>query len=441
MKLTFSTEKLNIFVVIVKFINENTPCYFTENQSFLQLNKMIKNRMKTKNLMVSFVVIAMALFLVATVSAAYTVSGDSDVTIDEITIDGVSLDGNSSSVAVIAGETIVVKVYFTANENASDVTIKAELDDSTAKTEKFDIEDGESYKKVLTLKVPYNFDDEDLSDSLNFDITVKGENDNDDDFEVEVESELTVQRASYNVDFKSISVDQKVEAGEIIPVEIVLKNNGYNDLDDLYITAKISALGVEKSVYFGDLVDSAYADSDDADDEDTDTLSKVIELTIPYGTEAGEYVVEVEASNDDVTLSKAATVEVSNSFPDTVIKSGDSLIIVNPTDSMVGYRIVTESPATVSESLVFVQAGSTETVTVTSNAEGEYSFDVAILSMSGDVVKTVTFSGEAEANQIASPIVILTVVLAIVFLVLLVVLIVLVTKKPEKSEEFGESYY
>ena len=61
--------------------------------------------------------------------------------------------------------------------------------------------------------------------------------------------------------------------------------------------------------------------------------------------------------------------------------------------------------------------------------------------MDGELVSTITFTGSEEVSQLASPIVILTIILAIIFLVLLVVLIVLVTKKPEKAEEFGESYY
>lgn len=387
--------------------------------------------------MVSFVTIAMALFLVATVSAIYTQDG-TGVTVTDITIDGISIATGTNYPALIAGETVTVKVYFTANVDASEVTIKAELDDSTAKTDKFDIETDESYKKVLNIKVPYDFDDEDLSDLLDFEITIEGE---DVDFEVEVDDiELTVQRPSYNVAFKSISVDKNIEAGETFPVDIVLKNTGYNDLNDLYVIASIPALGIEESVYFGDLVDS-YTDSLDLDDDDTDTLYKRFYLTVPYGTESGEYALEVKVSNDDAVISKTGIVVITNSFPDRVIKSGNDLILVNPTDSIVGYKIVSESPATVSENIVFVQAGSTETVTVTPNAEGEYSFDVVVFSMDGKPVDSFTFTGSEKANQLASPIVILTVILAIIFLVLLVVLIVLVTKKPEKAEEFGESYY
>jgi preprotein translocase subunit SecG len=62
--------------------------------------------------------------------------------------------------------------------------------------------------------------------------------------------------------------------------------------------------------------------------------------------------------------------------------------------------------------------------------------------MNGDVVESFTFSSTEDVKaSMSDPVVVLTVILAIVFVVLLIVLIVLIGKKPEKSEDFGESYY
>jgi preprotein translocase subunit SecG len=52
----------------------------------------------------------------------------------------------------------------------------------------------------------------------------------------------------------------------------------------------------------------------------------------------------------------------------------------------------------------------------------------------------VNLTKTAESGS-ASPVIAWIIVLAIIFIVLLVVLIVLMGKKPQKSEEFGESYY
>jgi len=73
---------------------------------------------------------------------------------------------------------------------------------------------------------------------------------------------------------------------------------------------------------------------------------------------------------------------------------------------------------------------------------GEYKFDAVVYS-GNTLLSTVNFSGTNQATtpQLTSPVLVLTVILAIVFVVLLVVLIVLITRKPAKTEEFGESYY
>ena len=61
------------------------------------------------------------------------------------------------------------------------------------------------------------------------------------------------------------------------------------------------------------------------------------------------------------------------------------------------------------------------------------------------LVQTVTLSetvkGKTSSTGVSNPVIVLTIILAIIFIVLLIVLIVLIGKKPEKSEEFGESYY
>ncbi|MCK4552592.1 hypothetical protein KAT80_00105, partial [Candidatus Pacearchaeota archaeon] len=219
----------------------------------------------------------------------------------------------------------------------------------------------------------------------------------------------------------------------------------YNDLDDLYVTASISALGIEKTSYFGDLVPLEDGDCANdaicnawgvANEDDEDTVSGRIFLKIPFDVESGIYTLEVKVTNDDVTLDKVKQIVIENDFETTIFASGNDLWIVNPTNKVVGYKIVAES-ADVSESVVFVAAGSSKVIKVSPDGEAK----VNIFTMNGELVSTVTFDSEAKLDSVSNSVVILTVILAIVFLVLLVVLIVLITKKPEKTDEFGESYY
>jgi hypothetical protein len=122
-----------------------------------------------------------------------------------------------------------------------------------------------------------------------------------------------------------------------------------------------------------------------------------------------------------------------------------TLLLVNPSNDLVVYKVVADSSGEVSSSVdsavVAVPAGSSKTVTVSAAAklEGDYNFDVTVFT-NDKVVDTVTLNLKAQGKAV-NPIVVLTVVLAIIFLVLLVVLIVLIGRKPQKTEEFGESYY
>ena len=401
----------------------------------------MKMKMNKKNLMVSFVATAIALFLIATASA-YTITGDL-TTAESVKIDGMVVTA-TSEISVIAGDSIVVQVFFNSLQDATDVRVKAEIEgdklDVDARTDSFDVETGKTYMKTLKLKVPFELK-EDLSEDFTLNVKVWNG-----DFKSEWEGiVLRVQRPSYNPVIKSISTTSNIEAGDVIPVDIVIKNVGYNDLDDLYVTASISALGIEKTSYFGDLTPLEDGDCTNdeicdawgvANEDDSDTVSGRIFLKIPFEVESGIYTLEIKVTNDDVTFEKVKQIVIENDFATNVFASGNDLWIVNPTNKLVGYKIIPES-ASVSESVVFVPAGSSKVIKVSPEGEAR----VNVFTMNGELVSTVTFNGETKSDSVSNPVVILTVILVIVFLVLLIVLIVLITKKPEKTDEFGESYY
>lgn len=214
--------------------------------------------MKTKNVLVSFLAIMAVFVLASTVSAScgnYTGSELADIY--QIKVDGNIVTDNNldteniieSNIMVEAGDAITVKVWFTPLNCDTDVRLKVELEDVEVESSKFAVECGFGDNKALSIKVPYELKDE-RSDFIDLKIELKG-----DDYETEVNKIiLRVERPLYNVDIKSISTSQTVEAGETFPVDIVLKNIGYNDLDDLYVKASISSLGIERTGYFGDLV-------------------------------------------------------------------------------------------------------------------------------------------------------------------------------------------
>ena len=393
---------------------------------------MRKNeKMNAKKNLVSVLLIASVLLFAGLVSAAELAS-DATVYVDSIRV----ADENGpayNTAAVISGDTVEVKVRFTAAENASDVrvkvTLEGEKDDVTAVTSLFDVEDGVTYTKTLTIKVPSDLDDE-VSDDLSMEVKIWNS-----DHETEIEDvDLRVQRESYNLAIKSISTDSKIEAGEYTSVQFVIKNVGYNDADDIYVTVSIPELNIEKSAYLGDLVSLEFCD-DDCDSDDT--VSGRMSLDIPYAAKSGVYTLTVTAENDETSVAKNKEVTVSNSVPELVIRSGNDLILLNPTNNIKVFTVKSYS----NEVSVVVSAGSSKTVSIDTPTSEEYSFDVLVYS-NGELLATQKFSGsEDSATESTSPVFVITVILAIVFFVLLVVLVVLITKKPQKTEEFGESYY
>ena len=424
----------------------------------------MKTEMQTKNVLVSFLAIAAVLFVLATVSA-------SDIATNTgVTVNGI--DASWNNVAVVAGDTITVKVYFTSLVCDTNVFVKAELQGSKVDTETitplFDVETNQSYKEVLTLQVPF-----DLNDKRSDDYTLSLKIDGDKYKTVLPDITIRVQRPSYAAVIESISTSQTIEAGKTIPVDLVLKNLGYNDLNDLYVTASIPALGIEKSGYFGDIValegcDDKTCTTDNCpyticDEDSKDTVSGRLYLEVPYSAKAGVYDLQVDVKNSDTTSTQTKQVTITNAFSSgniivsstsQTVSAGEnavySLLIVNPTDQVIVYRIVPESSGTLSstadQAIVAVPAGSSQTVKITASSQtaGDYNFNVNVFS-GNDLVDTIALNakvtGVASTSQLTSPVVIVTVILAIIFLVLLIVLIVLLGKKPSKSEEFGESYY
>ncbi len=398
--------------------------------------------MNMKQINVFFLTLACIFLVASTVSAVEVAS------IDKIKIDDIYATGDE--VAVEAGETITVKVFFESLQDASDVKVKLELEgqkvDAEAVTAPFNVESGYNYAKTLTLRVPYELQNE-VSEDYTLDLKIWNN-----DFRTEDNSiTLRVQRTSYNAAIMDISSQQTIEAGQVFPVDVVIKNKGYNNLDDLYITTKIAKLGIERKVYFGDLVSIE-------DRKYEDTEAKRIYLQIPYSADAGLYSLEVEASNSDLSASKTKQFTVENEFnSNTVVTSMTKssavnddvefeVIVANPTDKLRVFRIVTESNGDLTTSssteLVAVPAGMTKTVIVTAHphTKGEYDFDVSIFA-GEELVDNVTLGVYASGSSSSGSVVALTIILAIIFLVLLGALIVMLRKKQDKSEEFGESYY
>ncbi len=402
--------------------------------------------MVSNKLMVSLVaILALAILSVASVSAF--------ADIGSVEVSGVDTD----SIAISAGQIVPVRVIFSAEENASDVRVKAWISgekDLAVSTNRFDVIEGNLYTKLVSVQVPSRVDP---SEELVLYVIVESRNDGIGD---EASVELTVQRESYALEVLDVIMASEVRAGQSLSMDIVLKNVGGHLSEDTFVKARIPALGIETKAYFGDL-----SSVDQSDPDKEDAAERRMSLNIPSSALTGVYLVEVEAYTADSTATATKKVAITGSASDSSLfvasassksfavgeKATYSLTLVNSGDKIRVYEVVPETSSSlavnVADSVVVVPAGESKTVSfdAVASKEGKYNFAVGIYS-DNELVKKYSFaadvSGKSSKGFAGNATIILTVVLAVIFVVLLVVLIVLLTRKPEnKAEEFGESYY
>lgn len=400
--------------------------------------------MKSTNLMVSMIaVLAFAAILASNVSAFAVING--------VTVNGIE-SFEAGTAAVFAGETIPIRVIFTATENQTDVRVSARLIGESGVSdvsERFDVLPGNTYSRLMNIKLPFDIDP---SEDLILVVSVESNARIADHRDINLE----VQRQSYIVEILSIDSSEQVKAGQTLALDIVLKNRGRQLAEDTYVRATIPELGAMTTSYFGDLsaVDQSNPDKEDA-------VARRMYLTIPTSATPGIYTVELEAYNTDSSTTRTKRVVVVGSSQESRVLSpavtktfavGEqktySITLVNSGNEIKVYDLAIDAPQSLSveadDTLIVVPAGSSKTVTLTASAakEGDYAFTVTVTS-DGELVKKETFAATVEgtSTQKVNPSVVLTVVLAVIFVVLVIVLIVLLTRKPQKAEEFGESYY
>ena len=397
-------------------------------------------------------VFAIASFLIANASAFGS--------IQDLEVDGVEvLNTGNTPVAVFAGQTIPVRVEFRANEYAEDVRVKAWISgdrEFSVSTDRFDVLEGRTYSRLVSVQVPFDLD-ENKEEDLQLVVVVESRSNGIADAK---NIDLTVERESYIVEILDVELNSEAKAGEILALDIVVKNRGRQFSEDTFVKASIPALGISDRAYFGDL-----APVDQGGDvvEKEDAVGGRLYLRLPESVPAGVYNVEIEAVNEDAVAVVTKKVAIAGAGADSKVISPVhsrssavgtdaeySITIVNGGNKVKVYELIMGSSSglnvEVSEPVVAVPAGTSKTVKIMASAEkaGKYDFAVNVHS-EGELVKEEKFTLDTEGSSArataGNATVLLTVILAIVFVVLLVVLIVLLTRKPEKSEELGESYY
>jgi len=402
--------------------------------------------MKRNVLLIPFV--AVLTLLVATFASAQLAD---DIYTE---FNGVTLDDNTMMVGDVDG-VVPVRITFDAVGYEEDVRVKVYMeghrDDVSVRTDRFDIEDGKTYTKLLSLRLPSDSNWLSEEYTLYVEIVSKGD-------KSEKMYTISMQRESYTFEVLSVDYSSKVVAGDVFPVSVVVKNVGYNRMDDTYVVVSIPALGVSTRGYVGDLIPTEEYEDDyhnDGYDEEEDSMYRTVYLKIPSNVLSGVYDMEVEVYNNDGETTVTKLISIGSSASSAVlaaVKNQDlmrgetvtyDMIIVNSADDIKVFNIKTISGDALivsAPTVVTVGPDASETVQISVTASSDAEIGTYTFSVDVDGSQTI-FGANIVGTSVSTSVVALTVILVIIFVVLLAVLVILLTKKEKPIDEVETSYY
>jgi len=349
-------------------------------------------KMKRNLLLIPFVAVA-TLMVLSFVSAG--LATDVDVEFNSVEL------GASTTMVGDVGDVVPVRVTFKALTDAEDVKVKVSMeghrDDVSASTSRFDIEDNNVYTKLLNLKLPSDSDE--LSEKYTLYVEIVSKDDR-----TEQKYTISIQRESYTIEVLTVDYSSKVFAGDVVPISVVVRNNGYDRLDDVYVRVSIPALAISSRGYVGDMVptedcvllengDDVIVSNCDGDDEDS--VEKIISLKIPENAKSGVYELEVEAYNKDAEVVVTKLISVGDSASTMVLAAAKNkdlnagetvtydLVIVNSADKVKVFNIESVSGNVLSvsvPSVVTVGHDSSESVAIRFRLKGD---TLAIIFIAG----------------------------------------------------------
>lgn len=233
---------------------------------------------------IMLLVLALAVTTIQATSANYEIK--------QIDVDGITVIPGTSKVEVERGETVSVEVWLLGLTGADvdDAKVKAwiggyEYDDIEDITTMFSIEDGITYRKVLTLEIP---EDIDADDSYTLHVEVF---DGDDSYDEEFDVKVTEKRHFLNLVDVIFTPGLNVEAGKTVFSSVRVENLGAKKEDDIKVTMSVPELGLSTRTYIDELVAL-----EDYDDEETSASSEQLFVRIPENVKSGQYELIIEVS-------------------------------------------------------------------------------------------------------------------------------------------------
>ena len=420
------------------------------------------------------------LALVALVGTAVSVSASTnDYSFDIIKVNGLETDVNTA-LDIERGERLDIEVWLIANATVEDVEITAKINgyeygsisDSTGL---FNLDEGKTYKKTLTLYVP-----EDIEASEDYTLRIEASDQNNEEtatFGLFIDE----QRHGLAIFDVLLNPSSTIAAGNSLFTTVRLENLGETEENDVKVTVSIPALGISTVNYLDEL-------NTEFDEENEDHLrndnSKQMDLLlrIPSDAATGTYDVQVdiEYNRGHSFLTKTLSLNVEGTAQaagaQTVINSDSSSKVVNAGES-VEYKVMMANlglepgvysvtvdgvsawgEAVVQPSFLTIMPDSTGEVTITvtpyDSVDAASHTWVAKVMLGTDVLSELVFTTKVEVeNTVEQSNDTVKSVLTAIFFILLIVLVVLaiviafrkVRSYDDEDEETsaleGQTYY
>ena len=410
------------------------------------------------------------LALVALIGTAVSVSATPDYQFNIIEVNDLNIAGQST-LDIERGERLDIEVWLEAgNTSTEDVQITAringyEFGSVSDSTELFDLDEGKTYKKTLTLYVP-----EDIEASEDFTLRIEA-SDRRDEITEEFSLFIDEQRHGLAIFDVLLNPSSTIAAGNSLFTTVRLENLGSKEENDVKVTVSIPALGVSTVNYLDELNTESQEEGEDHLRNDN---SKQIDLLlrIPFDAATGTYDVQVdiEYNRGHSFLSKTLSLNVEgvnqNSGAQTVINSDSSSKVVNVGESA-EYKVMMANlglepgvysvtvdgvsawgEAVVQPSFLTVMPDSTGEVTITvtpyDSAEAASHTWVAKVMLGTDVLSELVFTTKVDAEKAVERTddtvkSILTAIFFVLLIVLVILAIVIAFRRVKSDDEDEES--
>jgi uncharacterized membrane protein len=407
--------------------------------------------MKMKNV-ISWAILAIVLIIGLTgFSSALQIADNSYLKIDDTVVTG-------NTVALFAGSYVDLRFAFTSLTDESDVRIEASIEgykkDIEDKTDRFDVVAGRVYTKTLKLYLPTDMD---AQDEYTLFVRVASK-----DLSDEFEYALTLQRESYKLDILNVEYVNTIDSGDDVIFNVIIKNRGSHNVDDIFVTVKIPELGIQKTSYAGDL---APYDCDKNCSKD-DAVEKNILVTIPSGTKAGTYAVEIKASDGDSSAveideieiagksaSKGTGIEILSQQNLQDIEAGKegeyTLTLLNTENEARTVTITLGTRAgliiTADPKIVTIPANEAKDIKITvatdsATQTGTYNVPLTISTDTDEEVGQIGITANVIKASGAKRVSLITITIILVIILIALILFLVLTSKSSKSDEEGNEY-